>query len=346
MSEQATPKKSPVKKIVFIIILIAGVFFGYKKISYSLSHETTDNAQVETQIIPILPRTSGYVKTLMINDFDSVKSNQFLAEIDDAELQSQLAELQADSMQTLTDIDNAKAALENTVSMLDVNKGIIQLQKVKLDQAQNEYDRNKKLFADEAITQKQLDDSKFAYLTAQQLYNNAQSDLKSAESKIPVMQTVINKSISTLKVKEAKINEIKLKLTYTKIYSPISGKIGKKNITVGQFVQAGMPLFSIVNDSSYWITANFKENQIKNLFIGKQVELRIDAFPNEQVAGTIESISEATGAKFALLPPDNSSGNFVKVTQRVPVKISINNIEKYKSYLRAGLSVFVSAEIK
>jgi membrane fusion protein (multidrug efflux system) len=104
-------------------------------------------------------------------------------------------------------------------------------------------------------------------------------------------------------------------------------------------------LFSIVNDSLYWITANFKENQIKNLFPGKQVDLRIDAFPDQTITGTIENISDATGAKFALLPPDNSSGNFVTVTQRVPVKIKINQVQQYRPYLRAGLSVFVSAAI-
>jgi membrane fusion protein (multidrug efflux system) len=148
-----------------------------------------------------------------------------------------------------------------------------------------------------------------------------------------------------LHLKSTKIEEIKLKLTYTKIYAPASGKIGKKNITLGQFVQAGMPVFSIVNDSAYWVTANFKEDQIKSLFVGKVVDLRIDAFPDEKITGTIESISEATGAKFALLPPDNSSANFDKVTQRVPVKIKFNEVGKYKSKLKAGFSVFVSASV-
>ena len=157
------------------------------------------------------------------------------------------------------------------------------------------------------------------------------------------METVVNKYESLLKLKNVKIEEIKLKLSYTKILAPASGKIGKKNIAIGQFVQAGTPLFSIVNDSTFWITANFKENQINHLYVGKKVDLRIDAFPDEKITGTIESISDATGAKFALLPPDNSSGNFVKVTQRVPVKTKIDQIEKYKKYLRAGLSVFVSA---
>lgn len=343
MSEQIK-KKSPVKIIVLVTILLTGAFFGFKKINYNLTHETTDNAQVETQIIPILPRISGYVKTLAVQDFDSVAANQLLVELDDEEIQNQLLEMQADSIQTETEITNAKAALQSARIALGVNKGNIEVGDVKLQQALNEYNRNKKLFADQAITQKQLDDSKYSYETAEKMYNNNNNDMTAAESRIPVLAAAVEKAQASLKIKSAKIQQTRLKLSYTKIFSPASGKIGKKNITQGQFVQAGTPLFSIVNDSSYWVTANFKENQIKNLFAGKQVSLRIDAFPDEKISGTIESISDATGAKFALLPPDNSSGNFVKVTQRVPVKIKINELEKFRSILRAGLSVFVSAE--
>ena len=154
----------------------------------------------------------------------------------------------------------------------------------------------------------------------------------------------MEKTTAALAVKQARIEQTKLKISYTKIFAPQSGKIGKKNISEGQFVQAGTPLFSIVDDSTYWIVANFKENQIQHLTPGKSVDIEIDALPDLKLKGTIQSVSDATGAKFSLLPPDNASGNFVKVTQRVPVKIEINDIAKYKTLLRAGLSVFVSVE--
>ena len=147
-------------------------------------------------------------------------------------------------------------------------------------------------------------------------------------------------------IKKAKIEQTKLKITYTKIYAPQAGKIGKKNVSEGQFVQAGTPLFSIVNDTTYWIVANFKENQLKKLYPGKEVEVDIDAYPDQKVIGIVESLSEATGAKFSLLPPDNASGNFVKVTQRVPVKIQIKDVAKLRNILRAGLSVTVTADSK
>jgi membrane fusion protein (multidrug efflux system) len=147
-----------------------------------------------------------------------------------------------------------------------------------------------------------------------------------------------------IEMKKTRIKETELKLSYTKITAPTTGKIGKKNISIGQFVQAGTPLFSIVNDSSYWIVANFKESQLEYLQEGKQVKIRVDAFPELDVKGTITSLSEATGAKFSLLPPDNSSGNFIKVTQRVPVKISIDNQAAFKNKLRAGMSVFITVD--
>ena len=344
--EPQQEKKFPVKLIIIGLVLLTGIFFGYKKISYAIAHETTDNAQIETQITPVLTRVSGYVKTLAIQDYDSVKSNQLLVELDDAELQNQLAQMEADYVQTEADITNSNASLQNAVVSLSVNKGNIEVSNVKLQQATTEYNRNKNLYAEQAITEKQLDDSKYNYQSAQKTFDNTKNDLTSAQSRIAVLESMVKKNEATLKFKRTKIDEVKLKISYTKIYAPSTGKIGKKNVSEGQFVQAGSPLFTIINDTAYWVTANFKENQLKNLIPGKEVELDIDAFPDEKITGIIESVSEATGAKFAMLPPDNSSGNFVKVTQRVPVKIKIKNAEQYKHSLRAGLSVFVSAPIK
>ncbi|HTL06827.1 MAG TPA: HlyD family secretion protein, partial [Chitinophagaceae bacterium] len=136
------------------------------------------------------------------------------------------------------------------------------------------------------------------------------------------------------------------KISYTKIYAPQAGKIGKRNITTGQFVQAGSPLFSIVNDSTYWIVGNFKETQIKKFHEGQEAEIELDAYPDLKLKGTLASVSDATGAKFSLLPPDNSSGNFVKVTQRVPVKINITDVARYRNILRAGLSAYIVVPTK
>jgi len=337
---QKKKKKSPLRFIILGAIIIAGGIFGYNKISFAINHETTDNAQVETQIIPVLPRVSGYVKSIAVSDYDSVKAGQLVVQLDDEELQTQLAQMEADYQSAEADILNAKAALNSAIASTKVNKGAITLDEVKLQQAQEDYERNQKLFADQAITKKQLDDSRFALEAAKQQVTNSGSDYTAANSKIAISQAAIQKAEAALGIKKAAIEQQKLKISYTKIYAPQGGKIGKKNITVGQFVQAGTPLFSIVNDSTYWIVANFKETQIKKFHDGMPVEIELDAYPDVKLNGSIESLSEATGARFSLLPPDNASGNFVKVTQRVPVKIAINDIDKYRNYLRAGLSAY------
>lgn len=339
-------KKFPIRPIILSIVLLVGGYFGYKQVNFALTHETTDNAQIETQITPVLPRVAGYVKSIAVKDYDSVKTGQLVVELDDAELQSQLQEAEADYTQAAVDIINANAALNNAVVSLKVNRGNIDLSDVKQEKALADYNRDKALYAAEAITKKQLDDSKFMYESSKKTTSNSQNDLGSAQSRIAVLQSSVKKSDAAMAVKQAKIDQIKLKLTYTKIYAPQAGKIGKKNVSEGQFIQAGTPLFSIVNDSTYWVIANFKENQIAALTPSKNVELRVDAYPDEKITGSVASLSDATGAKFALLPPDNSSGNFVKVTQRVPVKIWINDVAKYKNILRAGLSVYVVATKK
>jgi membrane fusion protein (multidrug efflux system) len=347
MSQQKKPKakKSPLKTIVLSIVFLIAAYFGYTKIHFVITHETTDNAQIETQITPILPRVAGYVKNIVVKDYDSVKTGQLLVELDDDELQTQLLEMEADYKQAEVDVINAKAALNNALVSLRVNKGNIELSEVRRKKSEDDLKRDQNLFTDQAITRKQLDDSKYNAETANQQYQNTKTDLASAESRIAVIQAGIAKAMAALGVKQAKIEQTRLKLTYTKIYAPQAGKIGKKNVSEGQYVQAGTPLFSIVNDTTYWIVANFKENQLKKLYPGKEVDIEVDAYPDVKLKGKIESLSEATGAKFSLLPPDNASGNFVKVTQRVPVKIQIADIEKNKHLLRAGLSVYVSSEI-
>ena len=349
MENQELPvakKKSPLRFVIIGIVLLVAAIYAFKKISFALAHETTDNAQVEAQISPVLPRVAGYVKSIVVNDYDSVQTGQLLVELDDEELQTQLAQMEADYKVAETDIMNAKAGLNNAVVSLKGNKGVITLNDVKVQQAEDDYNRNKNLFADQAITKKQLDDSRYALQQASQQVNNSQSDLWTAQSRIAVLQSSIEKAEAQLAVKKAVIDQQKLKISYTKIYAPQAGKIGKRNITSGQFVQAGSPLFSIVNDSTYWIVANFKETQIKKFHPGQEADIELDAYPGLKIKGSIESVSDATGAKFSLLPPDNASGNFVKVTQRVPVKINISNINRYRTFLRAGLSAYIVVPTK
>ena len=339
-------KRSPLRYIIIAIIVIVASIFAWTKISYAIQHETTDDAQVETQISPVLPRVSGYVKIIDVKDYDSVKAGQLLVEIDDADLQAQLLQMQADYESAQADILNAKAALKNAQIGLATNRGNINLASLKIQQAQEDYQRNQKLYTDQAITKKQLDDSKFNLEQVKQQAENNKNELSTAQSRIAILEAGLQKAQAGLSIKAAAIQQQQLKISYTKIFAPQSGKLGKLNIASGQFVQAGSPLFSIVNDTTYWVVANFKETQIRKFYPGMPVEISLDAYPDSSLNGSIASLSEATGARFSILPPDNSSGNFIKVTQRIPVKVNINNLDAYKNILRAGLSADVSIKIK
>ncbi len=338
---KTTPKTSIVRVILISLLLVAA-FFGYKKISYELHHETTDNAQIEARFVPILPRVAGYIKTLHVEDYSLVKKDSLLAEIDDSELALQLEEMEADLAQAETDIQNALASITNTNASVTSAKSNLDVVLSRKEKAQHDFDRDQNLFKDGAITQKQFDDSKANLDIANKQYEVTNNDVAVAQSRIGVTDATLKKAEAQIVVKKARIEQQKLKLSYTKIYSTSDGKIGKRNIDAGQFVQAGTPLFTIINDEDFWVVANFKETQLNRVKLGGEVEIKMDAYKDAPIKGKIVSISDATGAKFSLLPPDNATGNFVKVTQRVPVKIEIENAEKYKDLLRAGMSVEVS----
>ena len=339
--KKMTPK-TIITRVVLVLLLCVAAFFGFKKINYEMHHETTDNAQVEARLVPILPRVAGYIKTLNVEDYSTVQKDSLLAEIDDSELQLQLIEMEADLAQAQTDIENARASVINAQSSVESAKANLEVVQARRDKAQKDYQRDQNLLNDAAITQKQADDSKANYDVNNKQYDATKNDINVAQTRVGVLQAQLKKAEAQIAVKKARIDQQKLKLSYTKIYATSSGKIGKRNIDEGQFVQAGAPLFTIVNDGDFWVVANFKETQIEHIKMGDEVRVKLDAYPDVDIKGKVVSFSDATGAKFSLLPPDNATGNFVKVTQRIPVKIELENAAQYKDKLRAGMSVEAS----
>jgi membrane fusion protein (multidrug efflux system) len=345
MESQNSIKKYIPRVIIFTLLSIAA-YYGYTKYKYAISHEDTDNAQIETYFVPVLPRMAGYVKSVNVKDYDLVKKDQVLAEIDTDEAKLTLDELNADYVQAQTDVENAKANISNLNVTINSSEANLKANFLRREKAKKDADRDANLVAENAITRKQADDSKanFEILSAQ--YDAGKEDILTAKSRMPILQSALHKAEAVLGVKRVKIEQQKLKLTYAKVYAPTSGRIGKKNIEAGQFIQAGQPLMTVVQDTTFWVVANFKETQVSHLKIGAETEIKLDAYPDRILKGKIISISESTGAKTSLLPPDNASGNFVKVTQRVPVKIEIEDLQKNKDILRAGLSLEVSVPLK
>ncbi|RYD85449.1 MAG: HlyD family secretion protein, partial [Sphingobacteriales bacterium] len=218
--------------------------------------------------------------------------------------------------------------------------------KARLDKVRKDYDRYANLVKDGSVTRQQFDQAKADLDVAQANYQASIDQYKAAQEQVGTTRSQLKVTNSGVTGRQAEVDFAKLQLSYTNIKSPATGLAAKKNVQVGQLVQAGQTLFSIVNDNSLYITANFKETQMENIRNGQKVDVKVDAYPDLKIEGQVYNFSPATGAKFSLLPPDNATGNFVKVVQRVPVKIKLSGSKEDIAKLRPGMSVDVSVITK
>lgn len=345
-------------RIIIGLVLLVGGYFGYQAYRHGQQYETTDNAQIEGNSAPVLARVAGYVTSVNVDDYALVKKGQVLVTIDPQEYDVALAQAEADYQQSVADLANARADLQNAQANVRnvaqnarVAQSNAQVQAARRDKSRQDLQRDQNLYKEQSLTKKQLEDSQNnAEVQARQYEANveqinlAKTSQSVAQAGIAKAQANIQKIEAVLKVKQAAIDNAKLRVSYARLAAPIAGKIGRKNVVVGQYVQPGQNLFTIVADSTFWVVANFKETQLEKMQLGQPVDIKLDAYPDLDIKGRVASLSDATGARFALLPADNASGNFVKITQRVPVKIEILNPEKYRNQLRAGLSV--DAEVR
>ena len=346
--EQNNTQKKP-RKLVFPIILglvlVGAVVFTVKEYVFLQSHEQTDDAQVDGDISPVIARVSGYVTKINFLDNQHVNAGDTLVILDDRDYKIKLDQAVAAQNAAAKNVAAYGAAISEARSNIAVQQANIEQAQVHLWKATQDYERYKNLYDDHAITKAQLDEA-----TADK--ESAQAALDAAKSQVPVIDRRINTSkeqtaatASIIDTRKADVEYAALQVTYTVITAPASGIVSKRNIQLGQLVQAGSPLFSVVHDSVY-ITANFKETQLSDIKDGQKVDIRVDAFDKQVVPGTIESFSGATGAKFSLLPPDNATGNFVKVVQRVPLRIRIDADSSVLRRLRPGMSVDVTVHTK
>jgi membrane fusion protein (multidrug efflux system) len=347
MEQNNTPKKP--RKLVFPIILalvlVGALIFTIKEYVFLQSHEQTDDAQVDGDISPVIARVPGYVMEIRFKDNQFVHAGDTLVVLDDRDYKIKLDQATAAQTAAQKNVAAQGAQIAESQSNIAVQKANIEQAQVRLWKATQDYDRYKNLYDDHAITKAQLDE-----VTADR--DGAQAGLDAAKSQVPVIDKRINTSreqtVATGAVidsRKADVEYAQLQLSYTVITAPASGIISKRNIQLGQLVQAGSPLFSVVHEDIY-ITANFKETQLSDIRLGQKVDIRVDAFDKQVIPGTIESFSGATGAKFSLLPPDNATGNFVKVVQRIPVRVHIDADSSVLNKMRPGMSVDVTVHTK
>jgi membrane fusion protein, multidrug efflux system len=330
VTEETKEKKGPVKRILpilFGLILIAGAIYGWHIIQYNKVHENTDDAQIDADISPILPRISGYVTGIYVSENQQVDSNAVLVQIDAKDLELKINAAEAG-------VENAKAAVRVAEAAGTAARANVTTASVARNKTAADVERAQGLFKGNAITKEQLDAARAAAESAEAQWKAVSEQAAAAETQVAVAQSLI-------KQRQSDLDNAKLQLSYASIVSPSRGTVAKKNVEIGQFVQAGTPLMAITQ-SDIWITANYKETQLEDIQPGQRVEFTVDAYPDNIFHGTVQSISPATGAKFSLLPPDNASGNFVKVTQRVPVRILVDHGNYTKTSLRPGMSVDVT----
>lgn len=345
-NETATKKSSKVMPIILGLLLVAGIIFGVKEYIYYSKHEDTDDAQIDGNISPVVARVGGYVDSLFFEENQHVTAGQLLVKLDDRDYKVKLEQAYASQKVASAGIGVSQAQIYSTAASSASAKANVENAEVKLAQAQRDYDRYANLVKDGSVTQQQFeqaqvtrDAARVAVQAAKDQYKAALEQVNGTRNQLTVTNTGVNQ-------RQADIDFAKLQLSYTNITAPATGTVSKKNVQKGQLVQPGQTLFSVVEDGSLFITANFKETQMANLRPGEKVDVEVDALPDQKIEGTVYNFSPATGAKFSLLPPDNATGNYVKVVQRIPVKIKINASPEVMSKLRPGMSVKVSVIYK
>jgi membrane fusion protein (multidrug efflux system) len=345
MANEATETKKKPNKVVPIILgvlLLGGLIFGIKEYIYYGKHIDTDDAQVDGDISPVVARVGGYVDSIMFEENTHVNKGQPLVKIDDRDYKVRLEQAEAAQVGASAGINVGESQISTTAANSASARAQVVSAAARLEKIQKDYQRYANLVKDGSITQQQFDQAKADLDVARAAYNAAKDEYRAAQQQIATSRSQLKVTNTGVSQRKVDIDYAKLQLTYTDVKAPASGIVSKKNVQVGQLVQAGQTLFSIVNDNSIYVTANFKETQLDEMKNGQKVDIEVDAYPDLKLEGSVYNFSPATGAKFSLLPPDNATGNFVKVVQRVPVKIKINGSKEDLSKLRPGMSVKVS----
>lgn len=358
--ENSPKKKSKFFVIVLSILVIVGGWFGISKYVYSLHHEETDDAQVEANISPVISKIPGYVTKVFVDDNQLVHKGDTLLTLDQRDLRIVLAQAEAALATAKSNLSaaaaNSNAANKNistTKAAITTANAQIETAKVNVWRATQDYQRYANLIKDHSITQqqyeqalaaKQLAERQLQVLIDQKNQVSTQTGIVSSQSEATASQIGVAESI--VKQREVDVENAKLNLSYTTLTASESGIVSKVNLQEGQYLQAGQLTFSIVLNNDKWVVANFKETQYNDMHTGQKVIVHADAFPKHDFDAVLSSFSPATGSKFALLPPDNASGNFVKVVQRLPVKIEFTNKQdSLIQKLRPGMNVDVIVEL-
>lgn len=324
--------------VLVSILLIWGIYSLWRLWAY----EETNDAQVEEYVNPVTSRVNGYIKDIRYEENQEVKKGDTLVIIDNSEYKVQQEEAEAALLNAKAQIGILESNKRTTETNAAVSKAQIEAAKSKLWKQEQEFKRYKKLLDAESVTSQQFENIKTALDVARSDYEASIDAYQASLSRVKDIEAQRTAALAEIRRRRAVTDRNVLDVSYTVITAPYNGKMGRRTIQPGQMIQSGQTLAYIVDqEAGKWVIANFKETQIGYMRIGQKAEIKADAFPDVVYHGTIESLSPATGARFSLLPPDNSTGNFVKITQRIPVKIRLTDSRETVNLLRAGMNAEV-----
>ena len=359
-SKPIPKKRNPVFMIILVLLIIGGAWFGFSKYRHSLHHEETDDAQISADILPVIPRVSGYIKDVRVNDNQLVKKGDTILILDNRDYKIKVEEAEAALAIANANLENAKAMtnaskanIATSAASVTTIDSQISAAKITAWRTEQDYQRYANLIKDHSITQQQYEQAWAAKETAEKQLSILEGQRNQASQQTNAVTVQSNATSQQINIANAAIHQrqvdvdaAKLNLSYTVIIADGDGHISKVNVQPGQFVQAGQALFSVVHSENVWVIANFKETQLNKMREDQVVVVNADAFPHHKFQARLASFSPATGATFALLPPDNATGNFVKVVQRLPVKIEFTDpSDSLVKKLRPGLNVNVDVHL-
>lgn len=325
--------------ICVLLLLLVGAWLVVNHFVHFGDGEFTDNATVQQHITPVNTRVGGFIKEIRFNEYQPVHKGDTLVIIEDSEFRLQLAQAEANLQREMAGGEATTSGIGVTRQNMSVSDAGIDEARVRLDNARQDDQRYAQLLKADAVTQQQYDQIHTNYLAAKARYEQVVRSRAILNRTEQEQGHRLSQNKAAIEVAQAQINLARLNLSYTVITATADGVVGKKNIHVGQLVQPGQAMVDIVDNSELWVVANYRETQLHGISLGAKVSIKADAVPDVEFEGTVERISDATGSAFSMIPQDNATGNFVKVEQRIPVRIRLEGDKANIAKLRAGMNV-------
>ncbi|WP_343715622.1 HlyD family secretion protein [Inquilinus sp.] len=344
------PRRRLGKKLLLLplgaVVLAGAVWFGWNWWTVGRFQESTDDAYVKADSTTIAPKVSGYIGEVLVQDNQAVTAGQPLARIDDRDYAVALDQAKANVLSAQADIADADAAIQQQAAAIEQARATVGVDQAALTYAQQQFDRYTALARTGNGSVQNAQQMTANVQSATATLQRDQAAVTAAEKQLDVLKAQLEKAKAALAADQAAQRQAELNLGYTTITAPMAGTIGNRTLRVGQYVQAGTQLMAVVPLAETYIVANFKETQLTDVHPGQPVDIAVDMFPDADIHGHVDSLSPASGQEFALLPPDNATGNFTKIVQRIPVKVVLDRDDPLAGQLRPGMSVIATIDTK